>query len=117
MARDNPPSVRSLTFDPEEGAYVAEFDNRTESLGITVISVIAEITGQPATDLQQLYHVVDPDALDRIVRDHPSSVYRSKRLVEFTYQNHTIQVLSSGVLRVYPPDTCRYNRQKDDLSP
>jgi hypothetical protein len=105
MTRDDPPSIRSLTFDPEEGAYVTEFDNRSVPLAVTVVSVIAKITGQSATDLQPLYHVGDSDALSRIIGDHPSDVYSGKRLVEFTYQNHKIQVLSSGVLRVYPLGT------------
>ena len=74
-------------------------------LDMTIILVIAKITGQSATDLQPLYHVVDSGALNRIIGDHPSDVSSGKRLVEFTYQNHKIQVLSSGVLRVYPSGT------------
>jgi hypothetical protein len=105
MTRDDPPSIRSLTFDPEEGAYVTEFDKRSVPLDMTIILVIAKITGQSATDLQPLYHVVDPDALNRIIGEQPSDVYNGKLLVEFTYQNHKIQVLSSGVLRVYPSGT------------
>ena len=84
MTRDDPPSIRSLTFDPEEGAYVTELDSRSVPLAVTVVSVIAKITGQSATGLQPLYHVVDPDALSRIIGDHPSDVYSGKRLVEFT---------------------------------
>jgi hypothetical protein len=103
---DDAPSVRSLTFDSEEGAYIAEFDDGEVPPSTTVVSVIAAITGQSVTDLRPLYHVVDPDALDRIVRDRPSRPCRSKPLVEFTYQALTIRLLGSGVLKVYPPSPC-----------
>jgi len=91
-----------MTFDPEEGAYVTEFDRGDVSPSVTTISVIAEITGQSATDFRPLYHVVDSDALDQIVRNRPSDLHRNRLFVEFTYQNYTIQILNSGVLKVYP---------------
>jgi hypothetical protein len=105
MTRDDAPSAKSLTFDPEERAYVAEFDNTTGSPSTTVILMIAEITEQSETDLKPLYHVIDPDVLDRIVRDRPSGPDHNKRRIEFRYQDLTIRVLSNGVIKVYPPST------------
>jgi len=51
MTRDGPPSISSLTFDPEEGTYGAEFDNRSVPVDVTGISLVGNITGQSATDL------------------------------------------------------------------
>jgi hypothetical protein len=102
--RDHP-TVRSLTFDAEEGAYVARFDNIDALPSTIIVSVIAEITGQSLTDLRPLHYVVDPDALDRIVGNRPSGLHHSERLVEFTYQDFNILLLSSGVIEVYPPST------------
>lgn len=99
------PSIRSLTFDAEEGAYLARFDNSDASPSTIVALVIAEITGQSLTDLRPLYHVVDPDALDRIVGDRPSGLHHSERLVEFTYQDFDIRLLSSGVIKLCLPST------------
>ncbi|WP_199243707.1 HalOD1 output domain-containing protein [Haloplanus rallus] len=100
---DGDPPVRSLTFDASEETYVAEFDGGDVSPSVTVILVVAKITGQSATDLRPLHHVVDPDALDRIVRHRPSGPSRNERLVEFTYQGLTIQLSSGGVIEVGLP--------------
>ncbi|WP_417750424.1 HalOD1 output domain-containing protein [Salinibaculum salinum] len=99
------PSIRSLTFDAEERAYVARFDNSDALPSTIVVSVITEITGQSLTDLRPLYHVVDPDALDQIVGNRPSGLHHSERLVEFTYQDFNIRLLSSGVIKVCLPST------------
>ena len=114
MARDDVPSVRSLTFDPEEEAYVSEFDNSDVPPDVTVISVIAKITGQSTTDLEPLYLTVDPDALNQIVRSGPSGLDHSERLVEFTYQNLTVRLLSSGVIKVYPPSPREKKGESDE---
>jgi hypothetical protein len=100
---DGDPPIRSLTFDADEGTYVAEFDGDDVSPSVAVISVVAKITGRSAADLRPLCHVVDPDALNRIVRHRPSGSSRNERLVEFTYQEFTIQLSSSGVIEVDLP--------------
>ena len=115
MTRDDAPSGRSLTFDPEEGAYVTEFDRRDVPPSVMVTSVIAEITGQAETELRPLYQVIDPDALNRILGAHSSRVYHDERFVEFTYQKYTVQVLSSGILRVYPPSARGDGGGNDDM--
>jgi hypothetical protein len=97
--------IDSLTFDAEEGAYVARFDNSDALPSTIVVSVITEITGQSVTDLRPLYQIVDPDALDRIVGNRPSGLHHSERLVEFTYQDFDIRLLSSGVIKVCLPGT------------
>ncbi|WP_049935585.1 HalOD1 output domain-containing protein [Haloplanus natans] len=100
---DADPPVRSLTFDTDEETYVAEFDGGDVSPSVAVISVVAKITGQSVTALRPLDHVVDPDALDRIVRHRPSGPSRNDRLVEFTYEGLTIQLSSGGVIEVGLP--------------
>lgn len=110
---DDTPSVRSLTFDSEEGAYVAEFDDGNVSPSTAIISVIAEITDQSAMDLQPLYYEVDPDALNRIARDCPSGEGHSKRSVNFAYLDFTIRLLSSGVIKVYPSSSQRDTGESD----
>jgi hypothetical protein len=100
---DGDPPIRSLTFDADGGTYVAEFDDGDVSPSVAVVSVVAKITGQSVTDLRALDHVVDPDALNRIVRHRPSGPSRNERLVEFTYQELTIQLSSGGVIEVGLP--------------
>jgi hypothetical protein len=100
---DGDPPIRSLTYDADEDTYVAEFDGSDVSPSVAVVSVVAKITGQSVTDLRPLDHVVDPDALNRIVRHRPSGPSRNERLVEFTYQELTIRLPSSGVIEVGRP--------------
>lgn len=100
---DGDPPIRSLTYDADEDTYVAEFDGSDVSPSVAVVSVVAKITGQSVTDLRPLDHVVDPDALNRIVRHRPPGPSRNERLVEFTYQELTIQLSSSGVVKVGLP--------------
>jgi len=100
---DGDPPVRSLTFDAGEETYVAEFDDCDVSPSVAVISVVAKITGRSVADLRPLHHVVDPDALDRIVRHCPSGPSRNERLVEFTYQGLSIQLSNRGVIEVGLP--------------
>jgi hypothetical protein len=97
------PAVRSLTFDAEEGTYVAEFDDSDGAPSTAVISLAAKITEQSATDLRPLHHVVDTDALDRLVRHRPSGPSRNERFVEFTYADLTIRLSSSSVIEVTLP--------------
>ena len=115
MTRDDAPSGGSLTFDPEEGAYVTEFDRRDVSPAVLVTSVIAELTGQSETELRPLYQVIDPDALNRFLGYHSSRVHHNRRFVEFIYQNYTVRVLSSGILRVYPPSARGDGGGNDDM--
>lgn len=103
-------SVRSLTFDADEGTYVAEFDGGDVSPSVAVISVVTNITGQSAADLRPLHDVVDPDALNRIVSPRPSGPSRNERLVEFTYEGLTIQLSSSGAIEADPSRAGEYVR-------
>lgn len=105
---DGDPPIRSLTFDASEETYVAEFDGDDVSPSVAVISVVTKITGQSAAELRPLRHVVDPDALDRIVRHRPSESSGNDRLVEFTYQGLTIQLSSGGVIEVDLPSAGEY---------
>lgn len=102
MTGDDISPLESLNFDLEEKAYVAEFNEGAVSPCTAVIAIISEITKKSTTELPPVYDVVNTDALNRIISERPHGGYSSERLVEFTYHNHTIRVLSRGVIKVYP---------------
>ena len=50
-----------------------------------VVSAVAEATGNDPLDLEPLYEVIDPDALDALYRRDGLGLPRSPNRVEFTY--------------------------------
>ena len=64
-----------------------------------VITAVAEETGNDPTEVGPLYHVIDPDALDRLFSSTGKNV-RSVGFVEFTFAGCDVVVHGSGEVEV-----------------
>lgn len=60
-----------------------------------VIKVIAAISNTEPTDIDPIYPVVDPDALDALFRKEPNDTK-----VEFRYHGCQVEVTGDGVVKV-----------------
>ncbi|MFC7097867.1 HalOD1 output domain-containing protein [Halobaculum marinum] len=87
----------SIEHDPDTGEYTATFDPREIDASIAVIETTAAIRREAPNRHAPLFEVVDPDALDQICSSHSDDT-----LVEFTYLDHRIRVLSEGRITVVP---------------
>ena len=71
-------------------------DYHRNSPSLRVVDALAEATDTDPLELEPLYNVVDPEALDRLFRadaDIPASV-------RFEYEGHTVEVRSDGTVVV-----------------
>lgn len=61
---------------------------------LQIVKTVAELTGQPATDLCPLYNVLDPDALNRLVGSNKRSA--DLKVFSFIYHGYLITVDDTG---------------------
>ncbi|SEW27301.1 HalOD1 output domain-containing protein [Natrinema salifodinae] len=71
-------------------------DYRTDAISLRVIDALADATDTAAHELEPLYRVVDPEALDRLFRDGVPAGVR----VEFEYGDSVVEVQSDGTVAV-----------------
>ena len=69
-----------------------------------VIEAVSETTGNDPTEVGPLYHVVDPDALDRLFAPTPGSG-RTGGLVSFTFEGCDVVVRADGEIEVTERET------------
>lgn len=75
----------------------------TESVSQRVIEAVADETGKEPTEVGPLYHVIDPDALDRLFTPTRGSVRREGR-VAFTFGGCDVVVRENGEVEVSERD-------------
>lgn len=66
--------------------------NTAESAAEAVVTVVAEATGRSPLELDPLYEVVDPDALNMLLDDGPPSVS-----VTFDYCGQTVTITGERI--------------------
>lgn len=65
----------------------------------SVIEEVATREGVDPTELDQpLYHAIDPDALDTLVRSSADAPSPSSLSITFTYHGYEVSVSSDGVV-------------------
>jgi len=74
-----------------------------QSTSQRVISAVAEETGKEPTEVGPLYHVIDPDALDRLFSATRGSG-RNQGHVEFTFAGCDVVVHGDGEVEVTQRD-------------
>ncbi|MEF8780751.1 MAG: HalOD1 output domain-containing protein [Haloferacaceae archaeon] len=74
-----------------------------------LVEALAEAEGEPPTDLDPLYEVVDPEALSRLVGDSGGEP-DGERLVAFAVENWNVFVRADGRIR-----TCDRRRTTDPV--
>lgn len=91
-----------VDVDPETGTVRVHFDPETESPSHVVVSVVATVTDVPTLELNSLYDVIDPDALDEILRTPRPHESRVERSVTFDYEGFRTTITSTGHVELRP---------------
>jgi hypothetical protein len=74
-----------------------------KSVSQRVITAVAEKTGKKPTEVGPLYHVIDPDALDRLF-SATGGGSRAQGFVEFAFAGCDVTVSGSGDVEVCERD-------------
>lgn len=99
----DPVTEDAVDYDPETDTYRASFDGATDSACLAVISTVATVAQREPTDLQPLHSVIDPDALDVLMRPDKGPLTRGDVDVSFTLDGYDVTVHSYGVVSVHAP--------------
>lgn len=92
-------SLVGAHYDEDTDTYHAKFDtDRPSSMAGAVVYLVTVAIGEEPDQMEPLYEVVDPDALDELFRSRESSTNR----VEFQYAGCDVTAISDGVVRVSP---------------
>lgn len=75
----------------------------TNAISDEVVFAVAEATGTDMTQLEPLYNVIDPDALDQLFQTPVNEFPRSDGRVVFTMEGCEVTVHASGEVVVTPP--------------
>lgn len=94
----------TLDYDADTGGYHASYDKSTESVCMVVISTVAAVTDSDPRELDPIYPVIDPDALDNIFTPKLGEMSRQRGEVQFVYSGCEITVTSDGNVRAVPAD-------------
>lgn len=71
------------------------------SISNAVVSAVAEATGTDPTEMDPLYNVVDPDALESLFQSAGPASVPSSRRVEFEYWGCEVVVTADRTVRVW----------------
>lgn len=76
---------------------------KQQSISQRVITAVADETGKGPTEVGPLYHVIDPDALDRLF-SATTGGSRAQGYVEFTFAGCDVVVRGAGDVEVSERD-------------
>ena len=85
------------TYDPNTDTYVGQFD--VESASLAVMEALATIRHCEPTELEPLYHSVDPDALDRLVESGTDQLRVTMHIDGFE-----VVIIGDRRLEITPPE-------------
>ena len=71
-------------------------DYHSDSISLRVVEALADATDTAAHELEPLYNVVDPEALDRLFQSDSSVGIH----VEFEYDGFLVQIRSDGTVTI-----------------
>lgn len=96
MNEDGPPD--------ERGVYRVQHDlTGPQSLSTTVTVAVADVAGVEPSDIpEQLYDVVDPEALDKLFEPRDDGVARRGGRLSFSLYGHHVTIRGDGTITVQP---------------
>ncbi|RLM89078.1 HalOD1 output domain-containing protein [Haloarcula sp. Atlit-7R] len=93
---ENHSPTDSEGHDPDTETYHVQFDaSRDGGASHAVVTALAAVTGNGPTEIEPLYDVVDPDALDALFQ-HGSDDSKSGIAVSFELDGSDVTVYSTG---------------------
>lgn len=102
MNCDLPDAEEGVCYSSETETYRATFDSRTTEPSVAVVNILANVYDAEPTELDPLYEVVDPSALDKLVSNPRNGPSDGDVTVEFTYLDHRVCIKSYGIVSVRP---------------
>lgn len=92
-------------YDPVTGTYHIQHDREAGgSLGLTVVSALATVTGKPPAEIETLYDAINPDALGALFRPLSDEATRDQGVVSFTLEDRPVTVYASGEIVIGAPE-------------
>lgn len=88
----SPNRMAGSTFDTEPSPGI----DQSTSLSEAVIDAVADAEGVEPTDLQPLYDVLDPDALDSLFQPHSHTGRSAQGQITFEYHDYEVYVNENG---------------------
>lgn len=88
-------------YDAGTNTYRHDGNWETESVSAAVIEAVSTVTNTPTTDLDPLYNVINPDALDRLYKPmHDGAPRLSGGTTAFIYSDCRVTVHADGEVKV-----------------
>lgn len=102
MGTTNPDT--GITFDPETSTYRLHYDWQGDESVTTVVSTgVAAITNTPPTELDPLFEILDPDALNQLFSS-TNGPSRGDGRVSFQFNDCTVIVDATGEIAISPTE-------------
>lgn len=102
VSLDSLDSAATLTYHAETETYRTEYDWRVDAPQEVVIHCVAALEGSQAIELDPLYTVLDPDALDQLFAPMASGQHLGDGKVTFDYHGYEVTLHSYGVIAIRP---------------
>lgn len=83
-------STHLASFDPDDGERASE----------AVVTAVATLDGTSPVELDPLYDVVEPDALDALITHARRTDATGTHELRFSYEGYDVDVSSDGRIRV-----------------
>lgn len=75
-----------------------------QPLSTAVVEAVATVTNTPVTEIDPLYEVVDPDALNDLYEPTSNGTSQRNGYVSFSLQECDVTVFAGGRIELGPPD-------------
>ena len=89
-------SLDSLSFRPKSGTYLARYDATETPASLAVVATLAAALDVDPTEMDQLYHSVDCEALDELLVGRVGADTDVR--IEFTFEGHAVAVTDTEVV-------------------
>lgn len=100
MNEDGSDAGDSLEYHASGETYRVEFATEEGEPSTTIVKAIAAILGRKQDELDPLYYVVEPDALDSIVQPTVRGDHHGDVEISFTYHGFDVAVKSYGIVEI-----------------
>lgn len=104
MNEDTAGAGDGLEYSSDGGSHRVEFDANDQQVSMAVVRAVAAIDGRAPNDLDPLYHVVDPDALDTLFGPTIGDDHRGDVEISFRYHGYEVSVRSYGMIVISETD-------------
>lgn len=99
-------NLDKVGYDPESNTYHAQYDwTDAEPLSNAVVKAVSVAIGDNPADIEPLYNVVNPDALDQLFAPTDSGTRRDHGgTITFPFNQCEVLVYWDGTIVVHPAD-------------